>query len=119
MKSPTRQTVRFGLGLLLVFVGLAVAQQFARVKRAIDGDTIMLESGERVRLIGVDTPESVDPRRPVERFGKEASSLHALHVRRQTSAAGVRSGQMLTVTTRTIPSSDEPWITCTWRMARC
>ncbi len=32
----------------------------------------MLESGERVRLIGVDTPESVDSRRPVEYFGKEA-----------------------------------------------
>jgi micrococcal nuclease len=72
MKFSTRQTFRFGLGLFLVFVGLAVAQQFARVKRVIDGDTIMLESGERVQLIGVDTPESVDPRRPVERFAKEA-----------------------------------------------
>jgi micrococcal nuclease len=38
----------------------------------IDGDTVELEGGERVRLIGVNTPESVDPRRPVERFGKEA-----------------------------------------------
>lgn len=27
------------------------------VKRVIDGDTIQLESGERVRLIGIDTPE--------------------------------------------------------------
>lgn len=27
------------------------------VKRAVDGDTIQLESGERVRLIGIDTPE--------------------------------------------------------------
>ena len=43
--------------------------------RVIDGDTIELDGGERVRLIGVNTPESVDPRRPVERFGKEASSF--------------------------------------------
>ena len=41
----------------------------------IDGDTIELEGGERVRLIGVNTPETVDPRRPVERFGKEASAF--------------------------------------------
>jgi len=27
------------------------------VKRAIDGDTLVLENGERVRLIGIDTPE--------------------------------------------------------------
>ncbi len=43
--------------------------------RAIDGDTIELAGGERVRLIGVDTPETVDPRRPVEYFGKEASGF--------------------------------------------
>jgi micrococcal nuclease len=43
------------------------------VTRIIDGDTIQLENHERVRLIGVDTPESVDPRRLVEHFGKEAA----------------------------------------------
>ncbi|HUU12077.1 MAG TPA: thermonuclease family protein [Terriglobia bacterium] len=43
--------------------------------RVIDGDTIELDGGERVRLIGVDTPESVDPRRPVEYFGKEAGAF--------------------------------------------
>lgn len=44
-----------------------------KVKRVIDGDTIELESGQKVRYIGVDTPETVDPRRPVACFGKEAS----------------------------------------------
>ncbi|HEY1601796.1 MAG TPA: thermonuclease family protein [Pirellulales bacterium] len=43
------------------------------VKRAVDGDTIELENGERVRLVGVDTPETVDPRKPVQYFGQEAS----------------------------------------------
>ncbi|HSE34767.1 MAG TPA: thermonuclease family protein [Candidatus Paceibacterota bacterium] len=43
------------------------------VLRVIDGDTIELASGERVRYIGIDTPESVDPRRQVECLGKEAA----------------------------------------------
>lgn len=44
-----------------------------RVIRVVDGDTIEIEGGAKVRYIGIDTPESVDPRRPVECFGKEAS----------------------------------------------
>ena len=38
------------------------------VVRAVDGDTIIVEGGGRiedVRLLGIDTPETVDPRRPV------------------------------------------------------
>jgi micrococcal nuclease len=46
-----------------------------QVIRVVDGDTLVLDGGEKVRLIGVDTPETVDPRRPVERFGKEASAF--------------------------------------------
>ncbi|HMQ33989.1 MAG TPA: thermonuclease family protein [Chloroflexaceae bacterium] len=48
----------------------------ATVVRVIDGDTILVDVGgreERVRFIGINTPESVDPRRPVECFGAEAS----------------------------------------------
>jgi len=43
--------------------------------RVIDGDTIVLDGQERVRLIGVDTPETKDPRKPVQYFGKEASEF--------------------------------------------
>lgn len=43
--------------------------------RVIDGDTIELDGKEKVRLIGVDTPETVDPRRPVGYFGREASAF--------------------------------------------
>lgn len=42
------------------------------VRRAVDGDTLVLEHGERVRLIGVDTPETRHPTKPVEYFGREA-----------------------------------------------
>lgn len=48
----------------------------ATVVRVVDGDTIVVAIGEvdeRVRLIGIDTPESVDPRSPVDCFGPEAS----------------------------------------------
>jgi micrococcal nuclease len=44
------------------------------VARVVDGDTIKLENGETVRYIGIDTPETVDPRRPVGCFGKEAGN---------------------------------------------
>jgi micrococcal nuclease len=42
------------------------------VVRVIDGDTLELDGGGKVRLIGVDTPETVHPRKPVEPFGREA-----------------------------------------------
>ena len=46
------------------------------VVKVIDGDTISVNIDGRVetlRLIGINTPETVDPRKPVECFGKEAS----------------------------------------------
>ncbi|MDO8582086.1 MAG: thermonuclease family protein [bacterium] len=46
------------------------------VTRVVDGDTIEIEGGEKVRYIGVNTPESVDPRRAVQCFGKEASAYN-------------------------------------------
>jgi micrococcal nuclease len=54
---------------------IEAAHPFPAVTRAIDGDTIVVEGVGTVRLIGVDTPETVDPRRPVEYFGKEASDF--------------------------------------------
>ena len=44
------------------------------VKRVIDGDTVELENGGKVRYIGIDTPETLDPRKPVQCFGKNASA---------------------------------------------
>jgi micrococcal nuclease len=44
----------------------------ARVQRVVDGDTIVLSGGERVRYIGVDTPESVKPGTPVQCYAKAA-----------------------------------------------
>ena len=36
------------------------------VKRVVDGDTFILEDGTRVRFIGIDTPETKHPRKPVQ-----------------------------------------------------
>lgn len=91
-----RQSIGSGLGVVLFLLGYALAAQelgidmrwaehlmvsqeetsSIRVKRVIDGDTIELEDGQKVRYIGIDTPESVDPRRAVQCFGKEASAFN-------------------------------------------
>ncbi len=60
--------------LCLIFVYSSRSQAFL-VKRVIDGDTIQLTNGEIVRLIGVDTPETKHPQKPVEYYGKEASAF--------------------------------------------
>lgn len=47
-----------------------------KVERVVDGDTVYLIINEKktaVRLIGIDTPETVHPAKPVQCFGKEAS----------------------------------------------
>ncbi len=49
----------------------------AVVQRVVDGDTLIARVAgrdERVRMLGVDAPESVRPDRPVECFGPEASA---------------------------------------------
>jgi len=53
------------------------------VERVVDGDTLLLEGGTRVRLIGVDTPESVKPDSPVEPLGREAAEFTRSRVERQ------------------------------------
>jgi micrococcal nuclease len=48
-----------------------------RVLKVVDGDTLDVEidgASQRLRLIGIDTPETVDPRKAVQCFGKEASN---------------------------------------------
>jgi len=64
------------LTVALACAGAARAEPASRVvTRVIDGDTLVLDGGEKVRLIGVDTPETVHPNKPVERFGREASAF--------------------------------------------
>ena len=69
-----------GLGAVLQNTGTGAAQstESAVVVRMIDGDTIevQVESGTAtVRLMGIDTPETTHPTRPVEYYGLEAAAL--------------------------------------------
>lgn len=43
-----------------------------KVIKVIDGDTVEIEGGEKIRYIGIDTPETKHPTKGVECFGKEA-----------------------------------------------
>ena len=54
-----------------------VSLKYYFVTRVVDGDTIDVSIDgkvKRLRLIGINTPETVDPRKPVECFGVEASN---------------------------------------------
>ncbi|HLD27112.1 MAG TPA: thermonuclease family protein [Patescibacteria group bacterium] len=46
-------------------------ENMVKVIQVIDGDTIKIKGGEMVRYIGIDAPETVDPRKSVECIGKE------------------------------------------------
>lgn len=57
-------------------LGLNAAGTY-RVLNVEDGDTVTVDMNgtqERIRFIGVDTPETKDPRKPVQCYGKAASS---------------------------------------------
>jgi micrococcal nuclease len=72
--STSRQTAR---------VGISEPSRESRnetpknrlVLRVIDGDTIVVSPNEKVRLIGVDTPETVHPNKVVQCFGKDAKEF--------------------------------------------
>ena len=100
VKGASRTTVAVVATLALTIVaglGLARSQQHDRgeptsagpgatsgaarsgavVSRVVDGDTIVIRVGsasDKVRLIGIDTPESVKPGTPVQCFALEASA---------------------------------------------
>ena len=75
----------FGLGLL--FWSVPAHSENAVVVRVIDGDTLRVwitDEIQTVRLIGVDTPETVHPTKEVQRGGKEASAFTQAMLDRQT-----------------------------------
>jgi endonuclease YncB( thermonuclease family) len=89
-KKVTRVVLVLGIGLILYAAQsrgwLHQAQSYAEqtqpglytVTEFIDGDTIVVNmngSSEKVRLIGVDTPETHDPRKPVQCFGTAAAAF--------------------------------------------
>ncbi len=95
MKMPIRKTLIFSLIAAVAAIGLwcAYAWRFGRlsgydrsirtvpgepikVARVIDGDTIVLANGDRLRYIGIDTPEEFDRRKPVQCWAREAAEAN-------------------------------------------
>jgi micrococcal nuclease len=60
------------------------AEESYRVQRVVDGDTLVLADGTRVRLLGVDTPETKHPDIPPEPLGAEASEFTRRHIEGRT-----------------------------------
>jgi micrococcal nuclease len=66
------------IGLAQETPGVSAPAAVTLVERVVDGDTVVIRlDGQqiKVRLIGVDAPESDDPRKPVERFAHESADF--------------------------------------------
>ena len=67
------------LGVLRSCANTNISQSdLATIVSVVDGDTIVLrvqDQTETVRLLGIDTPETVHPTKPIECFGPEASAF--------------------------------------------
>lgn len=74
-----RAMAKFGLAFFLL-LGLLLSCSSSsskfQVKRVLDGDTIELADGERVRYIGINTPEIDHPPKGAEFFGHEAAEVN-------------------------------------------
>ncbi|WP_152394971.1 thermonuclease family protein [Paenibacillus guangzhouensis] len=81
--TPVRLTTAILLIFIIVLTGCSTASTNAgdtnaKVVKVVDGDTLDVEFNgktERIRLLLVDTPETVHPSKPVEPFGPEASKF--------------------------------------------
>jgi len=81
-QTPVAQTAKATPVALAAAQPAKTAEQPAadlyKIIEVVDGDTVKAEGNgkvETIRLIGVDTPETVDPRKTVQCFGQEASSF--------------------------------------------
>jgi len=70
-ETPISNSVKTGT------IQKTVTEEKVLVSRIIDGDTIELSNGKRVRYIGIDTPETRRSRRSVQCFGKEAKEANS------------------------------------------
>ena len=96
MRRPRRKAVPLALVVLALLVWLArgplkdvfepkpaPAGEWRVVVRVTDADTLVLDGDERVRLIGVDAPETRHPSRGQEVCGREATEFVKQRIGRQ------------------------------------
>ncbi len=83
MKRSILATLVAGLSLLAPYLLHAGGElprigssREAVVRRVVDGDTVVLTNGERIRYIGMDTPELHHPSKPVQWYAREAMEFN-------------------------------------------
>lgn len=65
-----------GIITFLLFINVSYALDEVKLSKCVDGDTIKVKIDNKeytVRMLAIDTPESVHPEKNVEYYGKEAS----------------------------------------------
>lgn len=72
--APTPETTPEETPTLEAALSPTTGRVQVMVTRVVDGDTIEVTGGLKVRYIGIDTPETVHPSKPVECYGQEASN---------------------------------------------
>lgn len=93
----------FGLNTVVFFLALAVTaftSGYVKVTRVVDGDTIVLETGEKVRLIGVDTPEvheSAKLHKDAERSARDVDTIRQLGKRASEFTKKLVEGKVVRV----------------------
>ncbi|GAB4342994.1 MAG: hypothetical protein Kow0037_30780 [Calditrichia bacterium] len=78
MKNILTEKIKLKMTALLLALFLwpvNLPAEWKKVVRVIDGDTVVLEDGTRVRVKGIDTPETRHPRLGEEPGGREATNL--------------------------------------------
>ena len=81
MPYRMRATIKCLIVLVLAFIGVSAGvRQYHRVRFVFDGDTILLDGGERVRYLGIDCPETAHDGRPGEPLALAARQFNAARV---------------------------------------
>ncbi len=117
--SNPKALLRWGVGVVAIILTAIFAgkqQQslptpqadsgFHQVAYVYDGDTIKLDNGERVRFIGIDTPESRDNEklsRDSEKLGKDKNVILAMGKKASNFTKALLNGQMVRVETDVQP----------------
>ena len=101
MSRKSTRIIFYSILTVLFLYGLLNVQNAIRVKRVVDGDTLLLTNGERVRLIGIDAPESKPNSRAekqIEREGKDLKTIISMGKRATKFVEGlVKPGEQVRI----------------------
>ena len=68
----------FIISIFFIGINITYAKETVKFSKCVDGDTIKILMNNKehtIRMLAVDTPESVHPTKPVEYYGKDASNF--------------------------------------------